>query len=72
MTGLASLQDVIESVGGVRLPACAIGKSKATSPIGGHMNTNGIITMVKLRPKRMRLGTVGLALIEAVARLESK
>lgn len=35
------------------------------------MTQNGIINIVKLRPKRLRLGTVGNALVEAVARLEN-
>ena len=35
------------------------------------MNTNGIVNVVKLRPKKLRLGTVGIALVEAVARLEN-
>ncbi len=30
------------------------------------MTQKGIITMVRLRPKRLRLGSVGLALVKAV------
>jgi len=36
------------------------------------MNTQGVINVVKLRPKRLRLGSVGIALVEAVARLENE